>query len=295
MKEPQITDYKALSSLQLEELLRVELDHDDPAVALAILEELELRETAPVSCDRAWEEFCTHYLPMEAPLYGDAPPARKPVRPFSRRFAAAAAAACLACVLAVQAGGADLLRSMIRWTGTALIVESPSATESSLLPEAVDQDAAALAAASSPTPGVGEDAFVTVEPTVTECASLGDAFALIGLEHVPTAIPAGYTFTSAAVEELLTTRMLHAIYTGPEEALLQINIHCYEEGSVFSSVIPKDDAEVEPLSLRGQTFYFLTNGIYEGVVWTPDPLTECHISGPVTRDALKTLVRSMYD
>ena len=207
-------------------------------------------------------------------------------------------AACLACTLEVQAGGTDILRTMVRWNRDELRISSPVYGESSLLPEADSQDAAEEAA-SSPAPGGGED-FAPAEmeiltPEVTVYATLAEGLDAIGLKALtPTAIPEGYALESVEVQELEVWADLSAQYFNAAGDLLRFSCSCYGEGSVFSTVVPKDEEEVEVYDFHGTTYYFLSNGRYESVNWMDDELTECRISGPVTRDELKAMIHSMH-
>lgn len=282
-------DYKALSTAELEALLCAEMETADPTTALAILAELEARQGSALP-EAPWDSFCTHYLPLKAPLYPPVETQKPRVFSFARRLGATAAAACLACMLAVHAGGIDILRSMIHWTGDALLVESPAITSESSFVSGTED--AARKAASSPAPGAGE--WAEAESTLTACDSLSEGLSLLSLESwTPTAIPAGFSFSSAEVETLSGVQALHAVYTNEAEDLLQLSCRRYSEESVFSSVFTKDDAEVETVELHGVTFYFISNGRYESAVWMVDEKTECHISGPVTRDELKDMISSM--
>lgn len=300
MSNQPITDYSARSTQELEEMLNAELTSLDPAVSLAILDELSRRTAAAPDTDAAWSSFQKNYLPLEAPLYPDDAPQRKKARVlrFGRTLGAAAVAACLACMLVVQAGGTDILRTMVRWNSDELRISSPVYGESSLLPEAGSQDAAQ--AASSPAPGGGEDdapvEMETILPEVTTYASLSEGLAAIGLDALtPTAIPEGYALESVELNDLVVWKDLSAQYFNAAGDLLRFSCTCYGEGSVFSTVVMKDEQEVEVYDFQGTTYYFLSNGRYESVNWMENELTECSISGPVTREELKAMVHSMQE
>ena len=299
MNNHPITDYSVCSTAELEALLSAELTKDDPTASLAILAELEARTAKAPDVEAAWDSFRAHYLPLEGgSLYEEARNKPRVLR-FGRRLAAAAIAACLACMLIVQAGGTDILSTMVRWTKDELRIQSPTLGESFLLPEAGSQDAAK--AASSSAPGAEDidlysvDTYV-IEPEVTVCASLAEGLTAMGLEDlIPTAIPAGYELDSAQIQDLEGWRDFTAQYFNDAGDLLYFSYTCYGKDSVFSSVVCKDDSEVEVYERRGTTYYFVSNGRYESVNWMQDEQTQCHISGPVTREELKALVDSMYD
>ena len=158
---------------------------------------------------------------------------------------------------------------------------------------------AAEEAASSPAPGAVEDVapveMETILPEVTVYATLAEGLAAIGLEALtPTAIPEGYALESVEVQDLEVWKDLSAVYFNAAGDLLRFSCSCYGEGSVFSTVVPKDEEEVEVYDFHGTTYYFLSNGRYESVNWMNDELTECRISGPVTRDELKAMIHSMH-
>lgn len=301
MNNQPITDYSERSTQELEAMLAAELDSSDPAVSLAILEELAKRTAEAPDADAAWNSFQKNYLPLDGSLYTDeAPPKKARVYHFGRKLGAAALAACLACMLIVQAGGTDILRTMVRWDKDQLHLSSPTLpSESSLLPEAGSQDAAEKAASSS-APGAEElvedvEAFV-IEPEVTQYASLSEGLAAIGLEELtPTAIPEGFTLESVELLDLSGWKDLTALYFNETEDLLRFSYTCHGEDSVFSTVVAKDESEVEVLDLRGTTFYLVSNGHYQSVSWMQDEQTECRVGGPVTREELKALVESMYE
>ena len=294
MSNQLITDYSARSTQELEEMLNAELTSLDPAVSLAILDELARRTAAAPDTDAAWSSFQKNYLPLEDSLYpGDAPQKKPRVLHFFRRVGAAAVAACLACMLVVQAGGTDILRTMVRWNSDELRISSPVYGESSLLPEAGSQDAA-ITAASSSAPGA-EGSWVAQEPVVTDYSSLEEGLAAMDLGHLlPSVFPEGYHFTSAQVHQLTAWRDLSVHYENDAGDLLRFSCSRYSEDTVFSTVVEKDEEEVEILTYSGTTCYFLSNGPYESVTWMEDELTECRISGHVTREELKAMVESMH-
>lgn len=289
-----------LSRDELDALLRAELESSDPTAALALLSELERREPSDdAAAEAAWDSFTKHYLPLEGDtsLYEPETAPRTRVVPFVRRLSAAAVAAMLACVLIVQAGGTNVLGTMARWTtdkfsfGDNLILE-----ESSLLPEAGSEDDASLASSSSAPGADGEPVFFeTVEPERISYDSLSAALEAFGGVGEITWIPEGYTFTEASVSELFGCEDLAVIYTSEAQELLQFHFSRITPDTVASTIVVKDDTPVELYEREDTTYYFVTNGKYKSVNWKPDELTECRISGPVTREELQQMVDSMYE
>ena len=294
MEGEPITDYSPYSQQELEALLCQELSSADPGPALAILEALESCENTPtLDTDRAWKDFNRHYRTLERPLYAEE--TARPRRRWLRQIGGIGLAACLACMLAVQAGGMDVLGTMVTWTRDQMFLRSPdiSGHELSLLPEAGSQDAA-IKAASSSAPGA-EGSWVAQEPVVTDYSSLEEGLAAMDLGHLlPSVFPEGYHFTSAQVHQLTAWRDLSVHYENDAGDLLRFSCSRYSEDTVFSTVVEKDEEEVEILTYSGTTCYFLSNGPYESVTWMEDELTECRISGHVTREELKAMVESMH-
>lgn len=299
MKKEQIM--RSLSGDELNALLRAELDSSDPAAALALLEELERRETEDAAATQAaWNAFNQHYLPIEGStsLYEQESPIRPKVRSFVRRFSAAAVAAMLTCVLIVQAGGTNVLGTMARWTtdkfsfGDNLIVEEPI-----LLPEAGSEDDA-LQASSSSAPGADEEELLFATPAAPEETvydSLSAALEDFGGVGQVTWIPEGYTFTEATIRGFFGCEDLFAVYTDEEEHLLQFHCSRFAPDTAASTIVVKDETPVELYEREGTTYYFVTNGDYRSVNWKSDELTECRISGYLTFAQLRQMVDSMYE
>ena len=119
MKANETFDDAAMSDKDLEELLRLELDREDPALTLRVLESLSRRQPEKSGeAEAAWQRFETRYLPLEAPLYsGEAEyPVKKRKRIWLRTVSLAAALALAVGLLAVQAGGSDPVTRFARWT-----------------------------------------------------------------------------------------------------------------------------------------------------------------------------------
>ena len=302
MKEHKITEYTLLPGAELESLVREEAD-------TAALEELMRREAvSDETIDAAWQQFTTHYLPIEGKdsIYAEEAEAPK-VRHFRlyRSLGAAAIAAVVACMLVVQAGGTKGLATMARWTVDRFFFSD------TLIPDRGNQelktqtgDDAASSAASQAAPGAawGDESEVgvyTVEDAELKSvsySSLAEAVAAFGGETLlPTAIPEGYSFESASITESCGWQQMIVYYTNAAEDLLQFHYDRIGEDTVMSTIVEKDDQEVERYEREGTSYYILSNGKYASVNWKPDEWTECRISGPVTREELRALVDSMYE
>lgn len=281
-------DPETMSREELEELLRLELDEQDPDLALRALEALarcqpeDRKET-----EAAWRRFETHYLPAAGSVLcaeeAEMPPVRKK-RPWLRAASLAATVALAAGMLAVQAGGSNPVTSFARWT-----TERFTFGQSNLL---IKEEKEAETA--PPTTVV-----VTKNSEPVRCDSLAAAVEELGLEGplVPTWLPEGYVLDSAEVRHMSGSSVLHVYYTAPDgETFLRFQYHRDNPASSGgSSIHEKDDTPVVAYEREGTTYYFLSNNGFESVTWKPDQLTECTISGEVPREDLQRIVDSLYE
>ena len=305
MKEHKITEYTLLPGAELEALVRGEADD---TVVQAALEELMRREAvSDETIDAAWQQFTTHYLPIEGKdsIYAEEAEAPK-VRHFRlrRSMGAAAVAAVVACMLVVQAGGTTGLATMARWTVDRFFFSDtlvPDRGDRELKTQTGD-DAASAASQAAPGAAWGDESgesVYTVEDAELKSvsySSLAEAVAAFGGETLlPTAIPEGYSFESASITDSWGWKQMIVYYTNAAEDLLQFHYDRIGEDTVMSTIVEKDDQEVERYEREGTSYYILSNGKYASVNWKPDEWTECHISGPITREELRALVDSMYE
>ena len=301
MNEKRIIDLTLLSGDELESRLCAELESSDPAAALELMEELSRREAEDsANTQAAWDAFNQHYLPLEGAdsLYAPEETPKKRTFRLARAFSAAAAAAMLACVLIVQAGGTSVLATMARWTTDRFTFgDSPIIfDESSLLPGSGSEDAAKQAASSS-APGADEAVVCEQAALVrTQYGSFAAGLEALGLsELLPSHVPEGYSFYQAELTESFGWTDLSVLYTDAEENLLQFRYSRVSPGTVSSTIVEKDTTPVDLYERDGVTYYFVTNLDYESVNWKPDELTECRVSGFVSREELKAVIDSMYD
>lgn len=287
MKANETFDDAAMSDKDLEELLRLELDREDPALTLRVLESLSRRQPEKSGeAETAWQRFETRYLPLEAPLHsGEAEyPVKKRKRIWLRTVSLAAALALAVGLLAVQAGGSDPVTRFARWT-----TERFTFGQTDLLP--VEEKESETA--NPPQNLLSESS----EPISYD--SLEDAVEELGLEGhlIPAWLPEGYALESAEVRHMAGFSAMYVYYTIPgEESFIRFRYcrdHPGSSGGV--SIHEKDDTPVEVYERDGTLYYFLSNEGFESVTWMLDDITECSIGGELPREDLRKIVDSMYD
>ena len=287
MKANETFDDAAMSDKDLEELLRLELDREDPALTLRVLESLSRRQPEKSGeAEAAWQRFETRYLPLEAPLYsGEAEyPVKKRKRIWLRTVSLAAALALAVGLLAVQAGGSDPVTRFARWT-----TERFTFGQTDLLP--VEEKESETA--NPPQNLLSESS----EPISYD--SLEDAVEELGREGhlIPAWLPEGYALESAEVRHMAGFSAMYVYYTIPgEESFIRFRYcrdHPGSSGGV--SIHEKDDTPVEVYERDGTLYYFLSNEGFESVTWMLDDITECSIGGELPREDLRKIVDSMYD
>lgn len=279
-------DDTAMSDKDLEALLRLELEREDPTLTLQVLESLSRRQPEkPGEAEAAWARFETHYLPLEESLYGDGAerPAKKRRRFWLRAASLAAAVSMSVWLLAVQVGGSDPATRFARWT-----TDRFTFGQTNLLPEAEKE----------PEEGNPPQNFSTESSDPILCDSLEEAVTELGLEGdlIPNWLPEGYALESAEVRHLAGSSAMYAYYTASKEQFIRFR-YCrdHPDSSGGVSIHEKDDTPVETYERDGVLYYFLSNEGYESVTWMLDDLTECSIGGGLPREELRKIVDSLYE
>lgn len=294
MAEYRDLEYSALSTEELESLLRVELEKDDPAAALQILDVLAQREPEDQeAAEAAWQTFQTDYLPTadERSLYEEEPLAQvRRKRPLARTAAVAAVVAAAVGMLATQAGGANPLTAFARWT-----TERFSFSQTNLIEEKALYDAPGRESV----PAAANASVEMLEPEEETYETFQAAVDGMGLQGalVPTWLPEGYVLESAEIKRLMSNSLLQIYYTAADgEPFIRFRYSRFEGTEGGAAVVhEKDDTPVEVYERDGISYYFLSNGEFQSVTWMLDDVTECTIGGKVSQEELRKIVDSMYE
>ena len=274
-RDQDFAKYDAMSTEELEELLRLDLDappeqESDTEVLLTIMEVLAQRKNEPENkAFEALESFRRNYMPEEDPT---APVlnckkktnSRTPAR-WLRTLAATAAVVALILLSSVtaKAFGWDLWDAVIKWTEDTfhISIGNPS--------DATNQ-------------GEG-DCF-----TYT---SLGDALKQnkVDVALSPTWIPDGYTLTSITVERTPLQKVYTAIYHNGDKAL---RVVVFEHLTSDPEYVEQGEGLIETYEAAGIKYYLFANNSRTLAVWINGPF-ECQISGKLTIDELKTMIDSI--
>ena len=287
-----------LSTEQLEELLRMDMEEGKPGkegVVFHILEVIEQRENkCPTGripdVDKAWEEFQEYYdVPEEgdAALYpcgaepnGNTNNTTERSLPHKSRFrrylkqalvAAIAVAAVLGGMVVAQASGIDVFGMIGRWTDDVFFfVTSPD--EPSKGAESISQ-------------GNAEVGY----------AALQEAFISAGIDStlIPTWYPESLTLT---VPEITTSRLctlvnfIAKIISG---SVVSVDVIQYSSAQELSKInFEKDAGNIEYYSNSKQTFYILSNLNTTTAVWS-DGLVMQQNTGNISKDDIKKMIDSI--
>ena len=263
-------DLTALTSQQLDRLLRAELDKDDKDAekVLQILHILEERESGKfinnVDTESIWN---TYRERVRKDALENAQRDRKPRR-WIGTLAAAAAIVCILITAAPKAMGAENIFEILgRWTKTIFAFFDPSsATEP---PE--------------------EYVFKTDHPGLQQ---IYDAIAEQGVTKpvVPTWLPEGYELDEVKVTK---APMCKKIYAGLEngDSFITIAFEIYNENR--SNQYTKGDSDVEEYEFAGVIHYIMKNDDSLQVVWVVDNI-ECVIRTNREDEALRKTIKSIY-
>lgn len=284
-----------LSTEQLEELLRMDIEEAKPGnedVIFHILEVIEKRENEhPTGCipdiDQAWAEFQEYYdIPEEsdASLYpletepnvnaDDTVVLSSPHRPRLRRclkqalVAVIAVAAVFGGMVVAQASGFDVFGTIGRWTDDVFHF--------------------------APTTNVDtERVGATMEDA--NSASLREALVTLGIDErlAPTWYPDGFTVSEL---KITNSKVSDAIYFALSDEMgrsLSVDIVRYNSTQHLSNTLfEKDGEDAEQYSNSFQTFYVLSNIDTVVATWSDDLLME-QISGEISEKELKSIIDSI--
>lgn len=286
-----------LSTEQLEELLRMDIEESKPGnedVVFRILEVIEQRENEHPTgripdVDKAWEEFQEYYNVPEGAddsLYpcktetgnSSENPAKfpSPRTPYLHRWikqgfvAVIAVAAVFGGMVAAQASGVDVFGTIGRWTDE--VFRFVSVTDKS-----------------------GESIGIHAGENAPEYDALREALISVGIDKnlAPTWCPEEF---SAATPDITSARIgdiIHSTFSSKSSHYFSIDIIRYSSAQYLQKTqFEKDRNNVEMYSNGHQTFYILSNEDTVTAIWSDDVITE-QISGNISKDILKKIIDSI--
>ena len=284
-----------LSTEQLEELLRMDMEESKPGnedVVFHILEVIEQRENEHPTgripdVDKAWAEFQEYYNVPEgadASLYpceiepdgSSESPAEfsSRRRPRLRRWlkqglvAVIAVAAVFGGMVAAQASGIDVFGTIGRWTDDVFHFVPTSDVDT-------------------------EQADTSIEDT--NSASLQEALTTLGIDEnlAPTWYPDGFTVSELKITNSNVGDTIYFALNNEDGHSLSIDIIRYSSGQYLSDTsFEKDADDVEHYSNDFQTFYILSNIDTITATWSDNLLME-QISGEISESDLKNIIDSI--
>lgn len=268
-----------LSTPQLEELLRMDMEEsgtESGDAVFAILELLEQRaqeESAGKLPDveRAWEDFQTYYDLPEGENQSLYPQSKDSPRTSTRRHilrrllryglaAVLAVTAVFGGLLAAQAAGADVFGAIGRWTDeTFHFVDSPS--------------------------GSNLD-YQQVQEALVSCG--------IDQALFPTWYPQGFIASEPRVfHSHICDSVTFDLSDGSRERLINVSIEKYSSPELTQApMFEKDDGDVMVFTSGGRTFYIFSNLNSLNAVWS-DGVLMVYIWGTFTVDEAKEMIRSI--
>ena len=291
-----------LSTKQLEELLRMDIDIDelkleDEAILFHILEVMEQRENEnPASCipdvDGAWKEFQEFYdvpeeidtslYPYKADCDDNYNSAVNLCLEFSTHkrslprwlkqglVAVIAVSIVFGGMVVAQAAGIDVFGTIGRWTNEVFNFipdenESRKPTDSNLDEHTPDYDI------------------------------LREKLSSVGIDDdlVPTWYPEGITFKEPKITTSSMTTTVTLDARGPDSLFVTVDFVKYASPQLLSEAsFEKDSEEIEYYSNLTQNFYLLSNLDTITAIWS-DGLVVQQITGNISRDDIKKIIDSI--
>ena len=287
-----------LSTEQLEELLRMDVEESKPGnedVVFHILEVIEQRENEHPTgripdVDKAWAEFQEYYnvpegadtslYPCETVSDDSSENTAEPCScrmPRMRRWlkqglvAVIAIAVVFGGIVVAQAAGVDVFGTIGRWTNNVFHFDL-SADETST------------------------STGIYVGEGISEYAALQETLASVGIDEnlAPTWFPVGF---NASDPEILTTNINDTVclelFNEKNGQYISIEIIRYNtEQHLQATQFEKDANNVEQYSNEHQTFYILSNADTITATWSND-LIMMQLSGNIPKDDLKKIIDSI--
>ena len=287
-----------LSTEQLEELLRMDVEESKPGnedVVFHILEVIEQRENEHPTgripdVDKAWAEFQEYYnvpegadtslYPCETVSDDSSENTAEHCScrmPRMRRWlkqglvAVIAIAVVFGGIVVAQAAGVDVFGTIGRWTNNVFHFDL-SADETST------------------------STGIYVGEGISEYAALQETLASVGIDEklAPTWFPVGF---NASDPEILTTNINDTVclelFNEKNGQYISIEIIRYNtEQHLQATQFEKDANNVEQYSNEHQTFYILSNADTITATWSND-LIMMQLSGNIPKDDLKKIIDSI--
>lgn len=273
MKEKKMTfrreELEKLSTLELDDILRAELNSDAPdretvLLVLSILEDRDPTNAAnrPEGAEEAWEGFLKRAGHSETPVHK---PNKKP-RKWLGAVAAVAAIVLVLLITVPQTVGAENIFEIIgRWTRD--IFNLSDGTERHLRSEYVFQ---------TDHEGLQQLYDAVVAQGVTDPV-------------VPTWIPDGYELKELKVLYQPSTPKVYAFFAvGDEYIQITVEIYSSEEANEYA----KDDINVKEIEYDGVCYYLMPNDDTYKAIWNAGKV-ECSVITNNSYEVLKKILGSI--
>lgn len=276
-KSEDLKKYDSMSSEELEQILRLDVDTPDSAqsdteLTLYIMDLLaDRRRTSNHNespAQRAYQSFMLNYLPDEDDTLPKPKNEKKPAAHsghWLRNVFAAAAVLAVVFFGTINAGAfrSDFWDTIIRWTEDTFILTKN-----------------------------GQNAYN--EPSSTIClpfSSLQEALATNDQDSymVPTWIPSGYSLNEIKVDNTPLQNIFIAYYEKGDKTFI-ISVRSYLKS--YPSLIEKSDDYFEVYESNGIAFYIFSNDTQYHAAWITDAY-ECVISGDLELDEIKKMIDSI--
>lgn len=273
MKEKNISfrreELEKLSTLELDQILRAELDSDTPEretvlLVLSILEDRDptSSQNCPEGAEEAWDDFVNRTNYSKQPI-------EKPIRKTRKWFLPVVAAAAIVLILLIsvpQAVGAENIFEIFgRWTRDLFSFSNEVGDQSNeTYIFQTDHE------------GLQQVYDAVVEQGVTAPV-------------VPTWIPEGYELDDIRVlQQSVSTKVYARLIS--EDGYIQIIVECYS--SKPSDVYPKDDADVSIYNASGVYYYVFRNEDTWIGIWN-NGNTTCSLTTTDTNQVLYQMIKSI--
>lgn len=274
--------FEAMSTEQLKDILRAELENEDTDVDLIkrVNAVLSHRAECQTSCDvdGAWDDFKNNHAANE-PIYDPEYTAKKPqtdkkekrrsVKVISKGALTAAIVAALLVGSAITACAKEygLWTAVANWTAENFSFVSTGTA-----------------------PAVSIDTVNQIPEQLSELQTAMEEYGLTG-GLLPSYLPDGYEMAEIQCEGTGISTDFYCLLESDEGSIV-LEYNVYQSGE-FSRLYDKDGEDPESYTVGGITHYIMTNfGTYYAV-WLKDN-AECSISGVPSKAELCKIIDSIY-